>query len=112
MARYIDADKLIAHLKDELKECPNDEYRFPVSYGCRLGLMGAIAFAETLSMEDAVPRAEVALALLSDLKIEAHNKAVHPCGCKIDAYISLKDLDGIIQKYINEYYEEGKKNEN
>ena len=51
----------------------------------------------------------VAEQLLSDLKIEAHNKAVHPCGCKIDPYISLKVLDGIIQKYINEYYEEGKK---
>lgn len=47
--------------------------------------------------------------LLSEIKKEAHNKAVHPCGCKIDPYISLKVLDGIIQKYINEYYEEGKK---
>ena len=56
--------------------------------------------------------AELTLNLLSDLKIEAHNKAVHPCGCKIDPYISLKVLDGIIQKYINKYYEEGKKNEN
>ena len=54
-------------------------------------------------------KTEVASEILSDLKIEAHNKAVHPCGCKIDPYISLKVLDGIIQKYINEYYEEGKK---
>lgn len=53
--------------------------------------------------------AELTLNLLSELKKEAHNKAVHPCGCKIDPYISLKVLDGIIQKYINEYYEEGKK---
>ena len=47
--------------------------------------------------------------LLSEIKKEAHNKAVHPCGCKIDPYISLKVLDGIIQKYINKYYEESKK---
>lgn len=53
--------------------------------------------------------AELTLDLLSEIKKEAHNKAVHPCGCKIDPYISLKVLDGIIQKYINEYYEEGKK---
>lgn len=51
--------------------------------------------------------AELTLNLLSEIKKEAHNKAVHPCGCKIDPYISLKVLDGIIQKYINEYYEEG-----
>ena len=57
-------------------------------------------------------KSEVAIEILSNLKKEAHNKAVHPCGCKIDPYISLKVLDGIIQKYINKYYEEGKKNEN
>jgi hypothetical protein len=58
----------------------------------------------------ALPKqSEVALSLLSELKKEAHNKAVHPCGCKIDPYISLNVLDGIIQKYINKYYEEGKK---
>ena len=54
-------------------------------------------------------KSKLAEDLLSEIKKEAHNKAVHPCGCKIDPYISLKVLDGIIQKYINKYYEEGKR---
>lgn len=49
--------------------------------------------------------------ILSDLKKEIHNEAVHPYACKIDPYISLKVLDDIIQKYINKYTE-GKKHEN
>lgn len=73
MARYIDADKLIAHLRDELEACPNDENRYPISYGCRLGLQGAISFAETLS-----PTADV-LPYLDD-----HHKQVacYTLGCK------------------------------
>ena len=63
MARYIDADKLIAHLKDELKGC-----HLPfgsraggkgIAYGTILGLNSAISFAETLSSEDVVPKSEV-----------------------------------------------------
>ena len=49
--------------------------------------------------------------LFSDLKKEIHNKAVRSYDCKIDPYISLKVLDGIIQNYINKYTE-GKKHEN
>ena len=63
MARYIDADKLIAHLKDEIKAC---EPKFggrvngkSVAYGTELGLKSAISFAETLSTEDVVQNSEV-----------------------------------------------------
>ena len=59
MARYIDADKLIAHLVDEKERCPNDEIEYPISYGCRLGLQGAISFAETQTTADVVPKSEV-----------------------------------------------------
>lgn len=63
MARYIDADKLIAHLKDEIKAC---EPKFggrangkSVAYGTELGLKSAISFAETLATADVSPKSEV-----------------------------------------------------
>ena len=60
MARYIDADKLIRHLKDEHEKCtpPNDDRQGEVAYGAMLGLKMAISYAETLSTADVVPRAE------------------------------------------------------
>ena len=61
--RYIDADKLIAHLKDEIKGC---EIPFGsrangkgIAYGTALGLKSAISFAETLTTADVVPKSEV-----------------------------------------------------
>lgn len=62
MARYIDADKLMAHLQDEIEGC-----RKPfccranvknVAYGTMLGLKSAISFVETLSTADVVPKSE------------------------------------------------------
>ena len=55
MARYIDADKLIEHLKDNLRECGNpDVATQPRTYGCSLGLKGALSYAETLPTTDVV----------------------------------------------------------
>lgn len=65
MARYIDADKLIAHLKDEIKGCePPFGSRAngkSIAYGTKLGLKSAISFAETLSTADVVSRSELAV---------------------------------------------------
>ena len=52
MSRYIDADRLIAHLKDEIEECdPKCGGRPDIAYGVTLGLKSAIAFAEALSAD-------------------------------------------------------------
>ena len=63
MARYIDADKLIAHLKDEIKECEiplgSRANGKSIAYGTALGLKSAISFAETLSTADVAPKSEV-----------------------------------------------------
>jgi hypothetical protein len=63
MARYIDADKLIAHLKDEIKACEpvfgSRASGKSVAYGTQLGLKSAISFAESLSPADVVPKSEV-----------------------------------------------------
>lgn len=60
MPRYIDAEKLIEHLKDEISRCePPVGGRAngkSVAYGTMLGLKMAISFAETLPDEQVVPR--------------------------------------------------------
>lgn len=63
MARYIDADKLIEHLKDEIKACEpvfgGRANGRSVAYGTKLGLKSAISFAETLATVDVAPKSEV-----------------------------------------------------
>ena len=63
MARYIDADKLIAHLNDEIEGCkPPFGGRAngkSIAYGTALGLKSAISFAETLSTADVASKSEV-----------------------------------------------------
>lgn len=63
MARYIDADKLIAHLEDEIEGCkPPFNSRAngkSIAYGTVLGLKSAISFAKTLPPADVVPKSEV-----------------------------------------------------
>lgn len=55
MARYIDADALIEHLEDNLRECGNpDMDTEPITYGCSLGLKGALSYAQTLPTTDVV----------------------------------------------------------
>ena len=58
MSRYIDANKLIAHLEDEIEECrplfgsgSDDKI---IAYGTTLGLKSAIAFAKALPTSDVV----------------------------------------------------------
>lgn len=71
-----------------------------------------VILEEGETLDDISPKSEVALDLLSELKKDIHNKAVFPGTQDVHPYISLKVLDGIIQKYINRYYEEEKKNDN
>lgn len=63
MARYIDAEKLITHLKDEIEGVKTPmggrAQGKTLAYGTALGLKMAISFAETLPEEDVVLRAEV-----------------------------------------------------
>lgn len=53
--RYIDADKLIEHLKDNIEECETPNVvNEPVAYGTVLGLECALSYAETLPTADVV----------------------------------------------------------
>lgn len=48
-------------------------------------------------------KTEVARKLLSDLKKAVHDKAVCSYGVGIDAYISIKTFDAVLQNFINKY---------
>ena len=56
MARYIDADELIAYLEDEIKECAlpfgDMETGRSIAYGTVLGLKSAFAFAKARAAAD------------------------------------------------------------
>lgn len=55
MTRYIDADKIIEHLNDEIEGCKDcDECFRPVTYGTRLGLEYSKSLVETAETADVV----------------------------------------------------------
>ena len=55
MARYIDADKIISHLNDEIEACGDVDINFyPINYGTYLGLKSSKAFIETAETTDVV----------------------------------------------------------
>lgn len=55
MTRYIDADKIIEHLNDEIEGCEDCDACFrPVTYGTRLGLEYSKSLVETAESADVV----------------------------------------------------------
>lgn len=52
-------------------------------------------------------KSDMAKEIVSDLKKIVHDKAVHPHSAGVDAYISLKVFDAILQEYVSRL--EGKK---
>ena len=55
MVKYIDADKIISHLDDNIKECQDpDIYSQPVAYGTYLGLKYSKSLVETAEVADVI----------------------------------------------------------
>ena len=55
MPKYINTDKIISHLNDELEGCEDpDVYSQPVAYGTYLGLQYARSIIETAETVDVV----------------------------------------------------------
>lgn len=55
MARYIDADKIMEHLNDEIEGCEDCDVCFrPVTYGTRLGLEYSKSLVETAETADVI----------------------------------------------------------
>lgn len=55
MPKYVNADKIISHLNDEIEGCGDcDVYSQPVAYGTRLGLEYSKSLVETAETADVV----------------------------------------------------------
>ena len=55
MVKYIDADKIISHLDDNIEECQDpDIYSQPVAYGTYLGLKYSKSLVETAEVADVI----------------------------------------------------------
>ena len=55
MPKYVNADKIIEHLNDEIEGCGDyDVYSQPVVYGTRLGLKSSKSFVETAETANVV----------------------------------------------------------
>ena len=55
MARYIDADKIISHLNDEIEACGDAETNCrPIDYGTYLGLKSSKSLVQTEETADVV----------------------------------------------------------
>ena len=53
--KYIDADALIEHLEDNLRECGNpDMATKPITYGFIIGLKNVLSYAQTLPTTEVV----------------------------------------------------------
>ncbi len=75
MARYIDVDKLIMHLKDLIEECENPNVDTqPIAYGTVLGIKGALSYAETLPTADVVEVVKCENCVYFDINIPYHEE--------------------------------------
>lgn len=105
MERYIDADKLIAHLKDEIEGCaPPFSGRAngkSIAYGTILGLTMAISFAETLPTADVAPKSEVARQIFKEIEKCRVIGGRHIFGGQIMCYLK-DDIDELKKKYTEE----------
>ena len=107
MARYIDADKLIAHLKDEIEGCkPPFGGRAngkSIAYGTVLGLKSAISFAETLPTEDVAPKSEV-----EEIVGKFECFLCHVTGSRLSKHTyDLRTMETVATDCINETYNDG-----
>lgn len=98
MPRYIDADKLIQQLKDEISECaPPVGGRAngkSVAYGTMLGLKMAISFAETLSEAPFVKRKKYKN-VLKEVKTIIDEKGLNMPERYINAYDFAETIENL-----------------
>ena len=107
MVKWVDAEKLIRHLEDEVEGCQSaysagtSETRKSIAYGTMLGLKSAISFAQTLStVADTTGRVMVCL---DDVKqaIKDYAKAAVDAGREsLDPVDDMVELLNIVEKIV------------
>ena len=85
MARQIDAELLFNALKEEHK---NGNFVFTSKWIKEI--------VENLPTADVAPKSEV-VKTLSDIKRQIHEKAIYPHNAGIKPYISVREIDAIIE---------------
>ena len=98
MPKYIDADKIISHLNDEIEACGDpDVYSQPVAYGTYLGLQYARSAVETAET------AEVVKEIFEEIANIIYNLRDSPFYSSSDAVDELTELK---KKYTGEKEDE------
>ena len=95
MARYIDADKL----KEALSHYGIEDVIFRDEIEMYIDDTPTADVAP--KSEGEKPMFENTRNILHHLKRQIHDKAVYPHNAGIDAYITLKAFDAILQNYLN-----------
>jgi hypothetical protein len=116
MARYIDADKLLEQVnsleqlaRKRVSDTPTNSPAYTRYYTQWQERERILSIIKAQPTADVVPKKEIAN-VLCDLKHKIHDKAVRPNNAGIDAYISLKVFDAILQNYLKRLEEKNYEN--
>ena len=92
MPKYVNADKIIEHLNDELEGCEDCDLCFkPVTYGTRLGLEYSKSFIETAETADVQ---EVRHGHWIEKNLDAFRKV--ECSCSICGWSGVENYDSYV----------------
>ena len=92
MARYIDADKIISHLNDEIEACGDADINCrPINYGTYLGLKSSKSFVETAETADVQ---EVRHGHWIEKDLDNFRKV--ECSCSICGWSGVENYDSYV----------------
>ena len=92
MPRYIDADKILSHLNDEIEACGDpDGNNEPITYGTMLGLLSAKAFIETAETADVQ---EVRHGHWIEKNLDGFRKV--ECSCSMCGWSGVENYDSYV----------------
>ena len=99
MPRYIDADKILSHLNDEIEVCGDcDVYSQPVVYGTRLGLEYSKSLVETAETADVQ---EIRHGHWIEKNLDAFRKV--ECSCSMCGWSGVENYDSYVDIHDFEY---------
>ena len=92
MPKYINADKILSHLNDEIEACGDpDGNNEPIAYGTMLGLLSAKAFIETAETADVQ---EVRHGHWIEKDLDNFRKV--ECSCSICGWSGVENYDSYV----------------